>query len=73
MASPGRYGPLPASDGPRTRDRDGVTDSAAAKWWLGTCPVCGTSVLVDDQFVRHYGRPLHVECDCYKLSRTLTG
>lgn len=40
-------------------------------WWLGSCPVCGTSVAVDDQFVRRDARILHLECDRYQLMRSL--
>jgi hypothetical protein len=35
--------------------------------WLGRCPVCGTSVLVDDEFVRTGGSILHAECDRYRV------
>lgn len=35
-----------------------------ARDWLrvGVCPVCGTWVLVDDDFVRVELTPLHAEC-----------
>jgi hypothetical protein len=35
--------------------------------WLGHCPVCGTSVLVDDEFVRIDGTVHHAECVLYRL------
>jgi len=36
----------------------------ARRWlWLGRCPVCGTSVLLDDEFVRVRGAIRHAECD----------
>jgi hypothetical protein len=37
--------------------------------WLGRCPVCGTSVLVDDEFVRSKGAILHLECDLFRCRR----
>jgi hypothetical protein len=36
--------------------------------WLGHCPVCGTSVLVDDEFLRIDGRVLHAECVRYRMA-----
>jgi hypothetical protein len=38
-----------------------------AEFRLGTCPVCKTSVFVDDDFVRRHGAVMHVECRLYSL------
>ena len=38
---------------------------------LGLCPVCGTSVLVDDEFVRDRSMVRHAECDRYLRRRPL--
>jgi anti-sigma regulatory factor (Ser/Thr protein kinase) len=42
----------------------------ASDWLrLGRCRVCGTSVLVDDEFVRLPGSVRHSECDRYLRAR----
>lgn len=44
--------------------------SRVAAWvWIGHCPLCRTSVLVDDEFVRVDGEVLHAECDEYRRGR----
>jgi len=40
---------------------------------IGLCPVCGTSVLVDDEFVRVRGTPRHLECVRYLRGRRAGG
>lgn len=35
--------------------------------WLGRCKICGTSVAVDDEFVRMPGGTVHFECFVYRL------
>jgi hypothetical protein len=40
---------------------------------IGVCPVCHTSVLVDDEFVRVRGTPRHVECVRYLRRRGAGG
>jgi anti-sigma regulatory factor (Ser/Thr protein kinase) len=39
---------------------------------LGRCPVCGTSVLVDDEFVRSPTQVLHAECDRYRRTHGIS-
>ena len=36
---------------------------------LGRCPVCGTTVLAEDVFVRYGRRVLHAECVAYRAER----
>jgi hypothetical protein len=36
--------------------------------YVGRCPVCGTSVRADDEFVRRGGSALHAECDGHGFS-----
>jgi anti-sigma regulatory factor (Ser/Thr protein kinase) len=52
------------------------TSSAASgvpSWFrLGRCPACGTSVLVDDEFVRSRSAILHAECDRYRRTHGIS-
>ncbi len=44
--------------------------SRIARWtWLGYCPLCGTSVLLDDEFVRVEGHAIHAECERYRRTQ----
>jgi hypothetical protein len=36
---------------------------------LGRCPVCGTTVLLDDEFVRLNGSVLHTECQEHRRAQ----
>jgi hypothetical protein len=47
----------------------GAVDQRQDWFWLGRCPACGTSVLVDDEFVRVRGATLHAECHLYTRAR----
>jgi hypothetical protein len=51
----------------------GAVDQRQDWFWLGRCPACGTSVLVDDDFVRVRGATLHAECYLYTRAWPDTG
>jgi hypothetical protein len=61
MAPPAPHGPR----SPRNASEASASERRRAPW-LGTCPVCGTSVLVDDALVRREGRVVHAECDAHR-------
>jgi hypothetical protein len=65
------YGPLPprVRRTMRRRSHKLLLDDDLAPLWLGSCPACRTSVLVDDDFVRRGSRVFHRECDSYVTRR----
>jgi hypothetical protein len=49
----------------------GGTELRPEDAWLGQCPVCGTSVLIDDELVRRRRRVVHKECAFFRLRRRM--
>lgn len=46
------------------RVSESPSDRTQWEWvYVGACPVCGTSVRADDEFVRRPGAVLHAECE----------
>jgi hypothetical protein len=62
-----------AAETPSTRARDPAVLGGDLWYRIGRCPVCGTSVLVDDEFERTKGRALHAECASYVMRHPRLG
>ena len=76
MPPPAPYGPLPnprphRDDKRRSQVERGSPYETRTALWLGTCRVCGTSVLIDDAFVRRDGLVTHTECEAHRKRASL--